>query len=192
MSSSASAETGTPLDVHVRVRSLPKEGAPVVFEADEDERGALAARLGIPKVERMTADLRAQPWRGEGARVMGRLRAEVVQTCVVTLEPVPQSIDEAVDLRFLPEPGRPKRLDSLGGTELDLDPEGDDAPEHFTGDRIELGEILTELLALALDPYPRAAGVDFEAVDTDPEPDGGKVSPFAGLARLQSGDTPDD
>ena len=34
-------------------------------------------------------------------RVEGRVTAEIVQACVVSLEPVAQTIDEAVDVRLV-------------------------------------------------------------------------------------------
>jgi len=45
--------------------------------------------------------------------------------------------------------------------------------------------VLTEILALGLDPYPRGQGASFDEFDTDPEPDAGRVSPFATLSRLK-------
>lgn len=115
----------------------------------------------------------------------GRLKGVLVQACVVTLEPVPQRVDERVDLVFVPETSKLARIAPEGDGELHLDPEGADIPETFRGDTIDLGAILAELASLALDPYPRADGVEFSQHDTDPDPDGGKVSPFAALGRLK-------
>ncbi|KQT50758.1 metal-binding protein [Aureimonas sp. Leaf454] len=164
---------------------LPQNGMPIRFVARDDERKGLAQRLDIPAVERLEADVTVEAWRNEGVRIIGDYGADVVQSCVVTLEPVRQTIEETIDLVFVPEQSRLARPDTTADGELHLDPEGDDIPETFTGDRIDFGAVLSELVALALDPYPRAAGIEFDDFDTDPEPDAGKISPFAKLESLK-------
>lgn len=174
------------LDLTVVVRSLPKTGNRIVFEASDRERVALASFLGILAVDMLTADLTVAPWRRDGVSVRGTLSAVVRQASVVTLEPVEERIDQKLDLVFLPEHSRLARIDSGADGEIHLDPDGDDIPETFSGDRIDLGAALEEQLALALEPYPREDGAAFEAFDTDPEPDAGAPSPFAGLKGLKA------
>jgi hypothetical protein len=48
------------------------------------------------------------------------------------------------------------------------------------GGGVDLAAVLTEQLALALDPFPRKPGARFEAPGT-----AGELSPFAALARLK-------
>lgn len=169
----------------VTVSSLPKAGMTIRFVAKPEECAALARRLGIPSVERLAADVVVARWRADGVAITGSLSADVVQTDVVTLDPLPQHLTEAVDLVFVPEQSRIARPPQPFDGELHLDPEGDDIPDTFSGDRIDLGAALAEILALGLDPYPRAPTAVFEAIDTDPDPDAGRVSPFATLAKLK-------
>jgi uncharacterized metal-binding protein YceD (DUF177 family) len=103
--------------------------------------------------------------------VTGRLIAEVGQTCVVTLEPLTNTIDEEVDLVFLP--GAPEPL-----AEGDTD---EDAPEPLVDGRVDLGAIATEFLMLGVDPYPRKEGASFDA----PKPEDDTPHPFAALAALK-------
>ncbi|MEF2070918.1 DUF177 domain-containing protein [Consotaella sp. CSK11QG-6] len=156
---------------------------------DESERAALANHLGIPAVERLEAELIAAPWRADGVRVQGRLAANVVQTCVVTLEPVHQTIDEPIEAFYVPADSRLARRIERDKEDLELDPEGDDGVEVFSGETIDLGNLLTEVLSLGLDPYPRAPRAAFEeVVDTDEQADD---SPFASLKVLKPAG-PDD
>lgn len=173
---------GAPLSLEVQVNKLPRAGMPLRFEADETERARLASHLGIPAVEWLQADLLVAPWRGDGVRVSGRLDATVVQSCVVSLAPVTQDMSEEVSLLFVPSHSKLARIARPEDKELLIDPDGEDIPDEFSGDRIDLGASLTELVALGLDPYPRAPGVGFDAVDTDPRPDEKPASPFAKLA----------
>lgn len=107
------------------------------------------------------------------------LVAEVVQACVVSLAPVPSRITETVQRRFVADWKEPEDEES----EI---PE-DDAVEPL-GDAIDLGQILTEAIALALPLYPRAPGVNFDgeiAAPPDSEPlDDEKIKPFSNLAKL--------
>jgi uncharacterized metal-binding protein YceD (DUF177 family) len=111
--------------------------------------------------------------RGAGLHVNGRVRGEVGQTCVVTLDPIENAVDEEVDLLFLPGVPEPQ---AEGEADEDL-------PEPLVDDRIDLGAIATEFLVLGIDPYPRKPGVTFEP----PKTDSNGVHPFAALAALKKG-----
>jgi uncharacterized metal-binding protein YceD (DUF177 family) len=118
----------------------------------------------------------------EGWRASGRLTGKVDQACVVTLTPVPQEIDEEVTRLYLPN----ELLES--SDEIELDPEEDDETDGFD-ETIDVGELMLEALALALDPYPRAEGAEmdtsaFAPPGTKPLSDE-DVKPFAKLAALR-------
>jgi hypothetical protein len=144
------------------------EGRREVLKADESERAALARRFGIPAVESFRAELLLRPETGGAVRAEGRLDAAVVQLCVVTLEPVAQRVEEAVDLRLLP-PGREPR-----------DEAGEPDEVATRGGVADLGEAVAEQLALALDPYPRAPGAVLPAEANEPG-----EHPMAALAKLR-------
>lgn len=166
------AETTAPRPEFSRPLALGRvgpEGRREVVEADAAEREALARRFGIPSIGRFRAELLLRPEPDGSVRAEGRLEAEVVQSCVVTLEPVPQRVEEAVTLRFLP-PGR----------EPDEGPEEVDEVETGQDGTADLGEALAEQLALALDPYPRAPGAALPEAATD-----APAHPFAALGRLR-------
>jgi len=159
-------------------RSLPlglvgPEGRREVVEANEAECAALARRFGIPAVESFRAELLLRPDADGAVRAEGRLSAAVVQTCVVTLEPVEQRVDEALALRFLPKGREPQD-------------EPDETDEIATRNGIaDLGEAMAEQLALALDPYPRAPDA-LLPVDTAAIP-AAAGHPMAALSKLRGG-----
>lgn len=175
------------LNFDVVVSRLPKTGLELTYEASDDERRGLAAFLGILSLDSLSAQLTVAPWRRDGVSVRGTLDAVLRQASVVTLEPVEETIAQTLDLVFLPEGSRLHRPRSTDDGEIHLDPDGDDIPETYCGDRIDLGAMLEEQLALAMEPYPREDGAAFEAFDTDPEPDAKAPSPFAGLGTLRGG-----
>lgn len=159
----------------VALARIPPDGRQENLRAAPAECAALARRFGIPAVNRFEAALRLLPEPGGGVAIEGRLAAEVVQECVVTLEPVVQQVEEAVHLRIL-GPGE-------GASDDPEAPDDVDAP----GGVADLGEALAEQLALALDPYPRAPGATLPdaASDDAPAPPEASVRPFAGLAALR-------
>ena len=81
-------------------------GLTLVFEADAEERAALGRRLDLMSLEALTAQLRFEPAdEAEGAiRVTGTIRARLVQSCVVTLEPVPRTLSEPISVLYAPPP----------------------------------------------------------------------------------------
>lgn len=158
------------------IDALPE--GPVGAEADAGERAALARRYDVPEVRSLRFRATVRPWRG-GAIVEGEVEAGLVQTCVITLEPVETELRDRFVRRFLPE-------DRLGG----YDPGDLDAPDPLP-DALDLGEVAAEAAALAIDPYPRKPGATFEGRVVAPpgaEPlDDEAARPFAGLAALKNG-----
>ncbi len=154
----------------------------MVIEADARQRQALAEVHGLLAVERWRADLLVTGWKRNGVKVAGSVTADIVQECIVTLDPLPATIESEVSGLFFPDDSRIGRDGFSHGGEIVLDPEGDDAPETFTGSTIDVGALAEEFFGLAIDPYPRKPGA---AVAAAPEPlVDDKPSPFAGLARI--------
>jgi uncharacterized metal-binding protein YceD (DUF177 family) len=115
--------------------------------AADTVRAALAERFGLEAIDRLEGALSVVR-DGAGARATGRLVADVVQSCVVSGEPVPAHVEEELNLRFEPLEG--------AGEEIELEADALDVMP-VEGDAIDLGEALAQALAVALDPYPRAS-----------------------------------
>ncbi|RIK88784.1 MAG: metal-binding protein [Hyphomicrobiales bacterium] len=152
----------SPVSFPVHVARLPGKGMEVAIEADAGQRAALAAAHGLRAVERFVATLSVAPWKKGGVRVSGRVEAAVVQDCVVTLEPVAGTVDEAVSAVFLPEGSKLAVPARSAEGEILLDAEGDDAPELFCGDTVDVGQLAEEFFALGIDPYPRRPGASVD------------------------------
>ncbi|MDA8231295.1 MAG: DUF177 domain-containing protein [Magnetospirillum sp.] len=163
----------------VTVSDIPARGTEMDISAVESERAALARRFGIERVESLGARVRLRPAAGGLVRVNGTLVADVVQSCVVTLEPVPAHIEDGFAVTFGPQAAEEDE------GELDLDFEAEDLPDPIVGGVIDIGDVVAEHLALALDPFPRAAGAVFQPPADIPDEPGKKGSPFAALERLR-------
>lgn len=164
----------------IRVDSMPVHGRDLQLVLAAEDRAALAHHLDIVSVEHAEVKLHAVRFRG-GFRVTGRLLADVTQQSVVSLEPVPQHISEPVDRVFLP--GGEKAYAGPANAEIFVDLEGEDLPDHFEGNEADLSDLVLEVIALALDPYPRAEGEALDLPQDDAEAE--KEHPFAALGKLK-------
>ena len=116
--------------------------------ANEAERAALAARFALAGLVGLEADI-ALSREAAGIRARGRVAARLAQACVVSGQPVAQSLDEAVDVLFTADAGKGGE-----GDEFELDAADCDILP-LEGDAVDLGELAAETMGLALDPYPR-------------------------------------
>ncbi len=160
------SELKRPFDVS---RLEPNAPEILRIEAAPEECTAIAARLGILSVAAFAAELQVLADRSGDVTVYGGLKGQVEQACVVTLEPVSEAVETKIVQRFS------RRIDEEEGEE-------EDPLEPIVDDEIELGEILVQNFALALNPYPRAPGATFEPVG---DGDAAASGPFAALARLR-------
>jgi uncharacterized metal-binding protein YceD (DUF177 family) len=144
------------------IEPWPDAGIAVDLAADPGERRALARRFGLLELRSLAIEGRLD--RGDDSRelrFLGWLEAEVVQACVVTLEPVPATIRQPVERRWRrAEPGAGPGTASPQHVWVVEQDEDEVEVDLATGRTIDLGEAMAEELALALDPYPRAADAD--------------------------------
>lgn len=170
-------------DAPLRLAALPQD-KPHDFALlpDADARAAIAARLDLVALRKLTFRGRLTPQGKHDWRLTAQLGATVVQPCVVTLAPVTTRIDDTVGRLYLADmPPAPE------GDEVEM-PEDDN--QEPLPDTLDLAQVMEEALALALPLYPRAEGVDLEqAVFAPPgvaplrDED---TKPFAGLAALKN------
>lgn len=166
-----------------RTAALPhRKPTRFAWTAGPRARAGLARSLDLPAIGRLSLAGEIRPEGRADFILTAQLVADVTQSCVVTLAPVPARLDEPVLRRFLADYAEPE------GDEIEI-PE-DDSAEPLP-DLIDLAEIVREQLALALPPYPRAPGAELGEVviaapGATPLRDA-DLRPFAALARLVPG-----
>ena len=163
--------------VPVRLEDVPETGLHLDLVADAEVRAGLAALAGVRDIPRLGAaiDLAHQ---GGGLRATGRVFATIGQDCVVTLDPLENDLDEAIDVVFAP----PAAADAATQDDQDDDATGDEPPEALVDGTADLGPVLADVLVLGIDRYPRKPG----AVFAPPAEAGAGDSPFAVLAKLKN------
>jgi hypothetical protein len=158
---------------------LSERGAELSLSPDAAERARIASWLDALEVPRLDATIRLVRLDDGAYLYQADFRAEVVQACVVTLEPVPSVHIGTAERRFRVAARTSRRLpqgeDANGSDD-------EDAPEVLASSLLDVAAPVLEELSLLLDPYPRAPGVTFEPPKDEPK---GTDSPFAVLAKLK-------
>ena len=149
----------------------------VTIEADAGERAALVERFDLLGLDSLTAQATLTR-NGTIVAAEGHLAAKVLQSCVASGEPMPQTIEEPFAVRFVPET---EAVDEE--VEVSEEPLDDIA---YTGGAIDLGEAVAQTLVLALDPFPRSPNADaiLRAAGVRQESEVSASPPLAGLADL--------
>lgn len=167
--------TSLPFSRLVPVHDIPASGKQITVTADPAEREALAKFLKLPDIRKLEAHFTLKPRGTGGLSVTGELDAEIVQTCVVTLEDFPSEVKEEIEVRYVEKDETPP---VAPGEEHEADL---DAPDVLIDGTADLGALAAEHLALGLDPYPRKPGVEAPVESVD-EP--ATHRPFADLDKL--------
>lgn len=175
----------TPLSQIYNLARLSNAGDTVRIESDESQRMAIATLAGALALPRFVAGVDLKKNSPTRFLLSYRLEAEVVQACVVTLEPVTTNIDHAFtrELHFSGTGRHPSETAGLDPSGQDLSFEEGDEPEEIESLHYDLAGPALEEFLLALDPYPRCPGVEFDpGVGALVRPE----SPFAVLKSLKT------
>lgn len=151
------------------------DGREIAIVADAAERERLAERFDLVRVDALEATVTIGK-DGAAITATGRMTAAIVQSCAVSGEDLPASIDEPIALRFVTE---------ADARDEEIELEAGDLDEiAYAGDRFDLGEALAQSLALAIDPFatgPEAERIRREVGLREPEME----NPFAALRGLK-------
>lgn len=157
---------------------IPGGGLKRERAATEEERAAIVEALGLLKLSGLKARYKIDRLAGGGYRLYGGIESDLAQACVVTLDAVPEHIEESFDTEFWPD------VAPIAGEQDAGVLDGRDV-ERLEHGEIAAGRVIYETLSAALDPYPRRDGVEFDWHDkaaSKPE----KSSPFAALGKLKN------
>lgn len=156
---------------------VPAQGLDVTRSASPQDRAAIVKDLGLAALDKLDTSYRITAISGGGWRLAGTLTADVVQSCVITLEPVPARIEENFKVEFWRDLAEPE-----GGEDKSV-LEGADV-ERLDDSAIPAGRIVFECLSAALDPYPRKQGASL-AWDDPAAAQSEKITPFSVLGKLK-------
>jgi len=162
------------------LRELPLSGLTINLEATVDECDLLCQTYRLVRIESLSAKIRVKHERiknySEGIRVHGKVNAQVTETCVISLEKFSHYIEDEFTIDFV------EASELHDDDDVVVEVLSDDLPEPLLTHEIDVGDLVSQHLALVLDPYPRRPGVAWEG-HTDSEkdfsPEEGSDKPFA-------------
>ena len=168
-----------PLSRLYNLGRLGQTGDEISFHASEEERAQLAKTAGLLEVPNFSGHIALKKISPTNFEIAYRLGAGIVQACVVTLEPLAASIAREFtrELHYTPNLRRPVEKEVI------VLPGDDELPEEIGSLHFDLAGPLMEEFLLAIDPYPRAPGVEFSPPSSATAP---PDSPFAVLKDLKS------
>ena len=154
------------------VDDIEANRAELDISASEEEREDVARRLNVVAINSITADLViTRESSGGFFHVNGSFEALVVQECVVTLEPIETKVSEPVEGWYADKQGavsfaaaKREREGAKSQGEVEILDESED-PEALIEGVIDLGELVTQHLSLAIPPYPHKEGAEYEVTD---------------------------
>jgi len=172
---------GLPLSHSYNLARLGNAGDEVHFAADPESLAAIARWSGVVSVEKLETRVQISKISPTRFGVIFHLKADVTQSCVVTLEPVASHLERSFE-RELHFTGPVRHKAPESEVVLDADPE--EGPEEIQSLHYDLAVPVLEEYVLSLEPYPRRPGVEFAPkTDLEDRPE----SPFAVLKGLKSG-----
>lgn len=194
----------------VTLKDIMSSAAPLnmAIIAEQGELDALAKRFDLLGISSLSANVRLTPIATlvKGVKdsetmpdilLEADFKANLTQTCSVSLEPVEDEIKAYISQIFSPrwqavDDGESADFEEDGEfiEFADVDDENDitpEPPEPIINGKIDIGEFIAEELAVRINPFPRKKGVEFEWVSDDSDSSGAGSGPFAALAALKDG-----
>jgi len=170
----------------VRVEKLGLQEYTQDFQATERELKALAERFKVKSLDALSAQVSLQLLANGDVLMTASFQARVTQTCVVTLDPVTSEISSNFTMTYT------DKADAQGGHDeeefVDLD-DDIELSEAIIDGKIDIGEAVSEQLALEIDPFPRVKGAKFDGYFTGTKAENEQVAekknPFAVLSKLK-------
>ena len=168
-----------PLERIYDLSALPDAGHELNIVPGTEELRALAKWAGVDEVTNLHAHVFVRAQSKMRFLEETQFEADIVQSCVVTLEPVRTHIARAFTRGLHLMPGVQRYADK--GGPVTATAAAEESPDEIDSPVYDLGTPLREELLMAIDPYPRAQGVAFTPPTDDDHPE----SPFAVLERLK-------
>jgi uncharacterized metal-binding protein YceD (DUF177 family) len=167
-----------PITSFVELSDLGQAGDEVTIAANAGQRARLAEWAGLEAVDHFEAVVNLRKLSRSRFGYQASVKADITQSCVVTLEPVLSHLS----FEFARELHLAHAVPKGWAEEAVVTPAADEGPEEIESTNFDVAAPVLEEFALALDPYPRAAGVVFKPED---EPEEARESPFAALKGLK-------
>ena len=146
------------LSIPINVAQLPSTGITINKRIKKDICSKIASRVAVDVLESFIINISV--CRGNEpnltANIIGKINATIIQACSVTLEPISSTLCIPVNLTFAEE----NHYTQANLT--DINPEEEAPPELMSSGEFDLGDVLIQLLAVEINPFPRKPETSFD------------------------------
>lgn len=154
------------------VDDLESGSETITIEASDEECQDMARRLGVNQITEAKANVTlAREQGGRIIHVTGNFEVHVTQECVVSGDPVKTIINEPLEGWFADKEttvsfaaAKREKDAAQSHGEIEMVDESED-PEPIIESVIDLGELVTQHISLAIPPYPHKDGIEYEYGD---------------------------
>ena len=169
----------------------------ISISANPEERKLLAQRLNLKSLDSLKAEVTFATQAGK-IHAEGSFEAKVKQDSAVSGKPVTTEVKEEFEAWFTDRDKtvslakiRQEKQVEKGNVEMPMMEESED-PEPIVDGKIDAGEMVTQFLSLAIDPYPHLEGEAYaQGDDAEAPPQKRLDNPFAALKQWKSGKNKD-
>jgi uncharacterized metal-binding protein YceD (DUF177 family) len=174
------SETGSPISHLYELGRLSQAGDEVTITPSADDLARIAHWADVDAIASLKAKIDLRRVSPTHFGYEAQLDADIVQSCVVTLEPVRSHIQRSFARELFLSPSTQRVVKEV---DVDVAAVDDDGREEIPSLRYDLAGPVLEELVLAIDPYPRAPGVAFEPPQDETD---SAIHPFAALKDLKN------
>ncbi len=144
--------------------------------ATPEECEALAQRFGLEGIAYLAAEVTLNREAENIIKALGNFTAQIIQASAVSLEPFPSTISEDFTTLFTETPENELDID-IDSSEEDID--------SIKDGNIDIGELVSEYLSLAIPPFPRLEGESFAYENEEQDIENTSKNPFSVLKDLK-------
>ena len=160
------------------VSELPQAEQHYELNATKENCVYLKDVLQVPDVKNVKADIRLKNSHADHRlQIWGHINAELVLESVISLDLFSQKYDFDFSYVFDTQATYASQHEQVEEWSLDM-------PDVVIGDKIDLGDIVIEQIALKIDDYPRKKGEKFQ-FEAEFDAQESKNNPFEVLAKLK-------
>lgn len=156
-------------------RTIPSSGQTLELTATPEECAELAKRFELPTVHNLNCKIKLEK-KEDIIQLKGFLSAQLIQECVVTLEPFENTLSGEFTLLFSTTP-QPHISESIPDIDMEEEP-----VEFLPRGQLFFKEIIAEQFGLNINPFPKQTTELFEYREASAEDE--RENPFSILKHL--------
>lgn len=166
----------------VSIQKIPVSGLNLPVHLTSVQFDIFKKELSLLDIRNFKSEICVTPLEHGRYSAQGYVSAQIVQSCVITLEDITSEIYEEIDTQFVPKNNENIRLLL---EELETDPTENSDFELIDQDKLNIGQLIFEVFSTAIDPYPRKEGANFDWTEEDAQKNSSN-NPFAVLKELKT------